>query len=330
MPFEPPSQHDPSLEDTTSSTQTPVVVATEVSQVERTSPWNPFPWLHVLLFLGTLGMTMYVGSFHYASFAADFTGDLPNISFIQGAWYSLTILAILGTHEFGHYFACRYYRLDATLPYFLPAPLPLTGTVGAVIRILEPIRNKPMLFDIGAAGPIAGFVVALPALFIGLSLSRLVVLPEDFVGMSLGEPLLFQFAASVIWGDIPEGYTINLHPMALAAWIGLLITALNLFPIGQLDGGHIAYAALGARATSLSFVTAGIIIGLAFFSSSWILWAILMVTMLIFLGARHPKTPDEHVPLDPTRRWLAIATAVIFALCFTPAPIEVMEILTTP
>lgn len=273
---------------------------------------------------------MYVGSFHYASFAADFTSELPNISFIQGSWYSLTILAILGTHEFGHYFACRYYQLDATLPYFLPAPLPLTGTVGAVIRIREPIRNKPMLFDIGAAGPIAGFIVAVPALFVGLSLSRLVVLPDDFVGMSLGEPMLFQFATSVIWGDIPEGYTINLHPMALAAWIGLLITALNLFPIGQLDGGHIAYAALGARATSLSLVTAGLIIGLAFFSSSWILWAILMVTMLIFLGPRHPKIPDEHIPLDPTRRWLAIATAVIFVLCFTPAPIEVMEILTSP
>lgn len=273
---------------------------------------------------------MYVGSFHYASFAADFTNNIQNISFVQGAWYSLTILAILGTHEFGHYFACRYYRLDATLPYFLPAPLPLTGTIGAVIRIREPIRNKPMLFDIGAAGPIAGFVVAVPTLFLGLSLSRLVVLPEDFVGMSLGEPLLFKFAASVVWGDIPEGYTINLHPMAFAAWIGLLITALNLFPIGQLDGGHIAYAVLGPHATSLSLVTVGIIVGLAFFFSSWIVWAILMVTMLIFLGPRHPKIPDEHVPLDSTRRWLAIATAVIFAICFTPAPLEVMEILTSP
>ena len=273
---------------------------------------------------------MYVGSFHYASFTADFGDNIPVISFVQGAWYSLTILAILGTHEFGHYLACRYYGLDASLPYFLPAPLPLTGTAGAVIRIWEPIPTKRMLFDIGAAGPISGFVVAVPALFLGLQLSRTVPLPDDFVGMSLGEPLLFQLAAWLTWGNAPNGHTINLHPMGLAAWLGLLITALNLFPIGQLDGGHIAYAALGRRSTVISLLTAGTVIGLAFFSMSWVVWAGLMLLMIIFLGPRHPRTADEHIPLDPTRQWVAVGTVAIFAVCFTPAPIEVMDILSVP
>ena len=113
------------------------------------------PFVHLLLFLATLFTTMYVGSFHYASFSADFTENFPSISLVYGAWYSFTILAILGSHEFGHYFACRYYNIDASLPYFLPAPLPLTGTIGAVIRIRHSIPTKRMLFDIGAAGPLS-------------------------------------------------------------------------------------------------------------------------------------------------------------------------------
>ena len=288
------------------------------------------PLLHLCLFFATVFTTMYVGSFHYASFMSDFATDIPSVSFIQGAWYSFTILAILGTHEFGHYFACRYYGVDASLPYFLPAPLPLTGTVGALIRIRQPIPTKRILFDIGAAGPIAGFIVAVPALFLGLQLSRLVPLPEDFVGMTLGEPLLFQLAAWVVFGDAPSGYTINLHPMGLAAWLGLLITALNLFPIGQLDGGHISYATFGPRSTTITLCAAVTVVGLAFFSLSWLFWALLIVLMIVFLGPRHPKISDEYVPLDPTRRWLAAGTVAIFALCFTPAPIEVMDILGAP
>jgi len=271
---------------------------------------------------------MYVGSFHYASFSADFTDNFPSISLVYGAWYSCTILAILGSHEFGHYFACRYYDVDASLPYFLPAPLPLTGTIGAVIRIRHSIPTKRMLFDIGAAGPIAGFIVAVPALFLGLRLSRVVPLPDNFVGMSLGEPLLFQLAAWLVWGDAPSGHTINLHPMGFAAWLGLLITALNLFPIGQLDGGHIAYATLGSRSTALSLTTTAVVVVLAFFSMSWIIWAALMVGMMIFLGPRHPRTVDEHVPLDRTRQLIALGTIAIFILCFTPAPIEVLDIIT--
>ena len=288
------------------------------------------PLLHLLLFLATLLMSTYAGSFHHAGFSANFSDTIPEISFIQGAWFSLTLLAILAAHEFGHYFACRYYGVDASLPYFLPAPLPLTGTVGAVIRIRQPIRSKPVLFDVGAAGPIAGFVVAVPALFLGLQLSRVVALPDDFVGMSLGEPLLFQWASSMTWGDAPSGYTLNLHPVGLAAWLGLLLTALNLFPIGQLDGGHIAYAVLGRRSASVSVVATAIVVALVFLSTSWIIWAMLMIAMLVFLGPRHPPTADEHVPLDPTRQLVAAVTAVIFLVCFTPAPFSVLDLVAQP
>ena len=288
------------------------------------------PLVHLLLFLATLLTTTVAGSCHYAGFAADFTQDFPEFSFIQGSWFSLTLLAILAAHEFGHYFACRYYRVDASLPYFLPAPLALTGTVGAVIRIRQPIQSKPVLFDVGVAGPIAGVVVAVPALFLGLYLSRVVPLPEDFVGMSLGEPLLFQWAAGLTWGAAPEGYTLNLHPVGLAAWLGLLLTALNLFPIGQLDGGHIAYAVLGRRSTVVSLGATVTVVALVFLSASWILWAVPMIAMLVFLGPRHPRTPDEHVPLNTPRLLLAAVAAAIFVVCFTPAPFSPLDLVAQP
>ena len=232
----------------------------------------------------------------------------------------------------GHYLACRYYRIDASLPYFLPAPWPImTGTLGAVIRIRERIPTKPMLFDIGAAGPIAGFVVAVPALFVGMALSRIAPIPDDFQGLSLGEPLLFQFATWLFFGEAPDGYSVNLHPVGLAAWFGLLVTAINLFPIGQLDGGHITYATLGRHSTTVTLLGTVAVIGLAVFvSTSWLFWALMMVVMLAAFGARHPQTHDEHVPLDPTRRWVAVGTLVIFVLSFTPAPIEVLDLLTPP
>lgn len=280
-------------------------------------------WLHAALFLATLGTTTYVGAAHHAGFLADFTDDAPPMALLSGAWYSLTILTILGAHEMGHYLACRYYRVDASLPYFLPVPLP-TGTFGAFIRIRQRIPTKAMLFDIGAAGPIAGFVVAVPALFAGVALSRVIPLPPaDSVALvTLGEPLLFQAAAWLIWGALPDGHAINLHPMGFAAWFGLLMTALNLFPIGQLDGGHISYAALGARSTNLTLWGVAALVGLTFFSLSWLLWAILMVAMLFVLGPRHPRTIDDEVPLDGRRRRVALAAAAIFVLCFTPAPIQ--------
>ncbi len=289
------------------------------------------PLLHLVLFLATAASTTWIGSHHYAAFASDFTGDLPEVSILQGAWYSLTILAILGTHEMGHYLACRYYGVEASLPFFLPAPFVLmTGTLGAVIRIRGLIPAKRILFDIGAAGPIAGFLVVVPALVLGLWMSRVVPLPEDAPGLfSLGEPLLFQFVAWLILGSAPDGYSINLHPVGFAAWLGLLITALNLFPIAQLDGGHISYATLGRRSTMLTLASTAAIVALAaFVSLSWLFWAFMMIVMLVFFGPRHPPTMDDHIPLDPTRRWIAIGTLMIFVLCFTPAPLEVMDLIT--
>jgi membrane-associated protease RseP (regulator of RpoE activity) len=250
---------------------------------------------------------------------------------VSGLWYSASILAILGAHEFGHYYACRYYNVDASLPYFLPAPFPLTGTLGAFIRIRQVIPGKRELFDIGIAGPIAGFVVAIPVLLLGMAMSRVTPLPADTGGfVELGEPLLFKAAAWLFFGDPPAGYSINMHPMAFAAWFGLLATALNLFPIGQLDGGHISYAVLGRKSTLVTLGTVVGLIGLTFISSSWLVWTVLTVVMLLAFGPRHPRTIDEDVPLDPARRWLAFAALVMFVVCFTPTPIEPFDIVSSP
>jgi membrane-associated protease RseP (regulator of RpoE activity) len=180
-----------------------------------------------------------------------------------------------------------------------------------------------MLFDIGIAGPLAGFVIAVPALFIGVAMSHVVRVPPDFSGFELGEPLLFKLAEWLLWGKISDPFSLNLHPIAFAAWFGLLATALNLFPIGQLDGGHICYAVLGARSTYVTIASIGIAITLAaYFSSSWVVWTGLMVVMLVLFGPRHPRVFDEHVPLDRSRRILAFVALAIFILCFTPAPIS--------
>lgn len=302
------------------------------------APWAQPPrfrdrlWLHALLLVLTLATTTLVGADQYAAYLSDFVArDLPmpvGALLVRGLWYSLTILAILGCHELGHYFACRYYDVDASLPFFLPVPPPmLTGTLGAFIRIREPIPQKHMLFDIGIAGPLAGFLVLVPALFVGLSMSHVVRLPADFSGLELGEPLLFKFATTLIWGTVPDGYSLNLHPMAFAAWFGMLATSLNLFPLGQLDGGHISYAVLGRRSTYVTFATLGAAVVLASFSSSWIVWTILMAAMLFMFGPRHPRVFDEHVPLDRSRLILAVVALVIFILCFTPTPIQPMELI---
>ena len=284
-------------------------------------------WVNVVLLLATVVSTTFLGFFHYQGFVTDFDGTVQRqVSMWHGLWYSATILAILGCHEMGHYFACRYYRVDASLPYFLPAPF-LTGTLGAFIRIRQPIPTKRMLFDIGVAGPIAGFLVVVPTLFLGLSLSRVLPLPTDFTGIELGEPLLFRLAAWLIWGDTPAGYSLNLHPMAFAAWFGLLATALNLFPIGQLDGGHISYATLGSRSTLVTIGATVLTILLTFRSPSWIAWAVLIVVMMVTMGPRHPRTLDHHIPLDRTRVWVAVGALTMFILCFTPVPVEFTDVI---
>ncbi|MBI3491672.1 MAG: site-2 protease family protein [Acidobacteria bacterium] len=300
---------------------------------QRPKKFRDRVWLHALLFLLTVASTTLAGVGHYLAYQSDFSPTrLPGLSmglFASGLWYSVTILVILGCHELGHYFACRYYDVDASLPYFLPVPPPmLTGTLGAFIRIREPIPSKRMLFDIGIAGPIAGFLVAVPALFLGLSMSHVVRIPPNSTDLlELGEPLLFKLASWLLWGAQPDGYSLNMHPVAFAAWFGLLATALNLFPIGQLDGGHISYAVFGRRSTYVTLVMIVVAIVLAYFSSSWIVWTVLMVLMLVAFGPRHPRVFDEHVPLDRARLILALVALAMFILCFTPAPIQPMELI---
>ena len=287
-------------------------------------------WHYLVLFLLTGLTTTFAGADHYGNFLSELgvrNVDLGGLElFASGLWYSASILAILGAHEFGHYFACRYYRVDATLPFFIPFPLPLTGTLGAVIRIRSPIPGKRALFDIGIAGPIAGFVVAVPVLLVGMALSNVVAVPTGFQGLELGEPLLFRAAAWLVVGVAPEGSSINMHPMVFAAWFGMLATALNLFPIGQLDGGHISYAVFGRFSTVVTLGTFACLVGLTFFSLSWLVWTVLAGASILVLGPRHPRTLDEHVPLDPARLKLAVFAVLMFLLCFTPAPVEILDL----
>ena len=310
--------HDPNLEP-------PLPVA--LSPVRK---FRDRRWLHLALFLLTIVSTTLVGADHYIGYMSDF-GRRPvrvtNALILQGFWYSGTILVFLSAHEFGHYLACRYYQVNASLPFFIPMPIVLTGTLGAFIRIREPIPSKRMLFDIGIAGPLAGFAIAVPALFAGVAMSPVVRVPENLRGFNLGEPLLFRLATWLMWGSIPDGYSVNMHPMAFASWFGLLATALNLFPIGQLDGGHISYAVLGRRSTTVTLGSICVAIGLTFFSTSWLVWTFLLIAMTLAMGPRHPRTIDEEIPLDRTRTWLAVLALLILVMCFTPSPIEPTELL---
>jgi membrane-associated protease RseP (regulator of RpoE activity) len=285
-------------------------------------------WIHVLLLLLTLLTTTAMGS----RLALNFEQNLPAFSdqdlgaFLrlvrdpsllwQGLPFSLTLLTILMAHEMGHYLACLHYRVDASLPYFLPAPT-LIGTLGAFIRIRSPIYTRAMLFDIGIAGPLAGFFFLLPALGIGFAYSK--VIPGIAVQGDLvfGVPLLERITAMLVFPGVPAS-DIYLHPVARAAWVGLLATALNLLPIGQLDGGHILYAFLGERHRMLSkfFIAVLVLLGVLF-SPSWLLWALL----LLLFGMRHPAVVD-YGGLGGGRKRLALVALIIFALSFTVTPVE--------
>jgi membrane-associated protease RseP (regulator of RpoE activity) len=234
---------------------------------------------------------------------------------LLGLPFSLTLLTILTAHEFGHYIACRYYDVDASLPYFLPAPT-LTGTFGAFIRIRSAIFSKRILFDIGVAGPLAGFVFLLPALAIGIAFSRVIPGVAHHGSITFGTPPLLWLLEKAIFPGV-AGADISLHPVARAAWIGILATALNLLPIGQLDGGHILYALAGDRHKLISRIFILILIPLGIFWWVWWFWA----AVLFFLGRRHPAIYDTS-NVGPARTklgWLALA---VFILCFTYAPIS--------
>jgi membrane-associated protease RseP (regulator of RpoE activity) len=239
----------------------------------------------------------------------------------QGLLYSAAVLGILGAHEMGHYLACRRYNVDATLPFFLPFPS-LSGTLGAVIKIREAFPSRKVLFDIAVCGPIGGFVVLVPLLFWGMHLSNVIAVPADMDGYALGEPLLFKLATWVWFGAIPQGFSANIHPVVFAAWFGMLATAWNLLPFGQLDGGHLTYATLGDASRYFSLVTVGGCVVMCFISYSWIVMTLMMLVMLFLLGPRHPRVMNEYEPLGPGRVALALFALVMLVLCFTPVPID--------
>jgi membrane-associated protease RseP (regulator of RpoE activity) len=241
--------------------------------------------------------------------------------------YSAAVLGILGAHEMGHYLACRYYNLDATLPFFLPFPLlSVSGTLGAVIKIKEPFPTRKALFDIAVAGPLAGFAVLVPLLFYAVHRSTLVTgAPMPPGTMKFGEPLLFQLIAWLKFGSVGDQWQLNLHPIGFAAWFGMLATAWNLLPFGQLDGGHLSYATLGDRSRFLSFATVVASIGMCFVSKSWMVMTLMMLAMLYFFGPRHPPVMNEYEPLGRGRHIIAILAVIMFVLCFTPIPIDIVN-----
>lgn len=235
---------------------------------------------------------------------------------LSGVPFAATLLTILLVHEMGHYLTARYHGVRATLPYFVPAPS-IIGTFGAFIKMESSPWNRRVLFDVGAAGPAAGLVLAIIAIVLGLHLSTVSFVHESG-GLALGSPLLFTFLSRWTLGVLPDHAQILLHPIAFAGWIGLLVTALNLLPVGQLDGGHVVYALFGTRQIWVSRLAVLVILGLGVFGfwEGWIVWAVLLGVM----GLRHPPPIDDYTPLDFKRRLAAWGMLVVLGLTFTPAP----------
>jgi membrane-associated protease RseP (regulator of RpoE activity) len=303
--------------------------ATETAPPDKT-------WLNGILFLLTVLTTCYAGLSWSASFLFfdSVAGAGPLVGpgrafenaqlFPLSALYGAVLMTILVGHEMGHYLTCRRYGARATLPYFLPGP-PFLGTFGAFIRIKSPLLFKRQVFDVGANGPLAGFALTVPALVVGLALSRVAPFTPSADTINFGEPLLFKLLSGLFFGPIPEGSGLVLHPVGWAGWVGLLVTSINLVPLGQLDGGHVAYAVLGrhARLVSRIMVVFLVVMGV-FFHTTWLVAAalILFFEFKSKFRLRHPPVVDESEPLDAKRRLLGLLVLAIFFLSFNPAPVE--------
>lgn len=294
--------------------------------VVRARPRPRLRWqLPLFLFLATCVSTVVTHSNYLFRW---FEPGLE-VNWKQGLIYGATVMAILTAHEFGHYLQARRYGVPASLPYFLPMPLSLFGTLGAVI-VMRPRKAGPKaLFDIAATGPLAGLLPALLACFFGLRWSELVDAVPKQEG-ALGVPLIFDFFSFLVFGNVPEGQALQLHPLAFAGWVGLFITALNLLPIGQLDGGHILYTLVGKRAhfISVAFLGSAAIVVLVdatreiFWQSGIGYWPWgLLVLLLFFLGVKHPPTADDGAALGPGRTLLGWALLLFVILGFTPRPL---------
>jgi membrane-associated protease RseP (regulator of RpoE activity) len=255
---------------------------------------RPF-WPNVVLFLMTVGSTLLFG----------------------GPIYSISILVILVAHEMGHYLASRKYGVPSSLPYFIPFPLPPFGTLGAVIRTKGPIPHRKALFDIGSWGPFFGLALAIPAVVVGLLLSEVVDTSNLPTEGSLGSSPLFSLLQRLVMGTLPHGTDVILHPIAYAGWVGLFITALNLLPAGQLDGGHIIYALFGRHSKIIFRLT---LLGITFICLFYNLGWLLLVILLLFIGFRHPPPLNDYTPLDWRRKVAGGLTFCVFFAAFTPIP----------
>ncbi len=276
------------------------------------------PAVHVLLFAVTFVTTAMASAFNQG---ADLFADPSAIT--AGLPFAITVMTILLCHELGHYVLAHAHGVDASLPFFIPAPpIFLVGTFGAFIRMRSMPPNRRALFDIGAAGPWAGFLVALPAVILGLHLSEIRPLQPSEGGLILGDSLLFSALIKLVLGVRADEATILLHPVALAGWFGFLVTCLNLLPVGQLDGGHVSYAVFGRYHT---WISRGVLVALVVLGSGgwpgWFLWA----GLLLLLGIRHPRPWDPVTPLDRRRRIGAALTLGVFILTFMPEPMSFTE-----
>ena len=253
-------------------------------------------WVHILLFVLTVASTWLTG----------------------GPGYSIAVMLILLGHELGHYFMSRRYGGRASLPYFLPFPLSPFGTLGAVIRMESTVPSRRALFDTGVAGPLASLVLSLPAIAIGLRLSEIVPRAQLKEGMiRLADPLLFSFVQRLVLGEVPETVEIVLHPIGYAGWVGLFVTALNLLPVGQLDGGHMVYALFGKKSRTIYLIAVAV---MAFITLFYNLGWLLLLILFILFGFRHPPPLDDDTPLDGRRKMIAAIVFAAFFLSFTPAP----------
>lgn len=305
---------------------------------------NPMPrawWPNLLLFLATVVSVLLVGTMLAVQeinvteprrAEAIIDNLLANLTL--GIPYAVSILLILGAHELGHYFAARRHNLAVTLPYFIPVPplflfgIPIDspfGTLGAFIQLRQPMRNRKMLFDVGAAGPLAGLLFAVPILFIGLANARVDTIPPGAVYQAEGDSIIYAFAKIVTFGkylpDNGDDVVITSSQLAWAGWTGLLVSALNLIPIGQLDGGHILYSLIGERARWLYYPLLAVMVALVFITEVWLLWVIL----LLLFGRIYATPLDMITPLDKPRRAVGIAALAIFLLIFVPTPLMTMR-----
>jgi membrane-associated protease RseP (regulator of RpoE activity) len=296
---------------------------------------EPFklPAINVVLFLLTLLTTTMAGA---DAAGAPVTLGVPLrqclMNLTAGLSFSIPLMLILLAHEMGHYSFARRYNIDTSLPYFIPAPLPslfFIGTFGAFIRMRAPARTRRAMFDIGAAGPWAGFAVAMAAVVIGLHLSTVTPLDNSSGGLQLGNSLIFWAISRVVLGVNPNDVNVGLHPIAFAGWLGQFVTTLNLLPVGQLDGGHVVYALFGGRwhrVISRVFAAGCLLmvaVPWAMHMPFWLGWGLWFV-LVLFLGLGHPSTIDAATPLTGSRRLFAWATVALFIVTFSPVPISIV------